>query len=150
MKNFKKNIQTVGLGAVGAIAGKAVKNKLVPMIPGVGQNELVKSFAPALVGLYLMDNKNSMLADLGTGMAISAVADYASAKIPGIGEITGDDLTAVAAEVIEGLDDNIDEILRVGGGDDFEDLSDDLEFEDVGDDFDDLSDDLSDDLEFEE
>jgi len=149
MKNFKKNIQTVGLGAVGAIAGKAVKNKLVPMIPGVGQNELVKSFAPALVGLYLMDNKNSMLADLGTGMAISAVADYASAKIPGIGEITGDDLTAVAAEVIEGLDDNIDEILRVGGGDDFEDLSDDLEFEDVGDDFDDLSDDLSDDLEFE-
>ena len=141
MKNFKKNIQTVGLGAVGAIAGKAVKNKVVPMIPGVGQNELVKSFAPALVGLYLMDNKNSMLADLGTGMAISAVADYASAKIPGIGEITGDDLTAVAAEVIEGLDDNIDEILRVGdGGDDFEDMGDD--FEDMGDDFEDLSDDL--------
>ena len=142
MKNFKKNIQTVGIGAVGAIAGKAVKNKLVPMIPGVGQNELVKSFAPALVGLYLMDNKNSMLADLGTGMAISAVADYASAKIPGIGEITGDDLTAVAAEVIEGLDDNIDEILRVGDdmGDDFEDLGDD--FEDLGDDFEDLGDDM--------
>jgi len=148
MKNFKKNIQTVGLGAVGAVAGKAVKNKLVPMIPGVGQNDLVKSFAPALVGLYLMDNKNSMLADLGTGMAIAAVADYASAKIPGIGEITGDDLTAVAAEVIEGLDDNIDEILRVGDdfddvGDDFEDLSDD--FDDVGDDFEDLSDDLDED-----
>ena len=134
MKNFKKNIQTVGLGAVGAVAGKAVKNKIVPMIPGVGQNDLVKSFAPALIGIYLMDNKNSMLADLGTGMAIAAVADYASAKIPGIGEITGDDLTAVAAEVIEGLDDNIDEILRVGdGGDDFEDM---------GDDFEDLSDDL--------
>jgi len=141
MKNFKKNIQTVGLGAVGAVAGKAVKNKLVPMIPGVGQNELVKSLAPALVGIYLMDNKNSMLADLGTGMAIAAVADYASAKIPGIGEITGEDLTAVAAEVIEGLDDNIDEILRVGdGGDDFEDMGDD--FEDMGDDFEDLSDDL--------
>ena len=141
MKNFKKNIQTVGLGAVGAVAGKAVKNKIVPMIPGVGQNDLVKSFAPALIGIYLMDNKNSMLADLGTGMAIAAVADYASAKIPGIGEITGDDLTAVAAEVIEGLDDNIDEILRVGdGGDDFEDMGDD--FEDMGDDFEDLSDDL--------
>jgi len=141
MKNFKRNIQTVGLGAVGAVAGKAVKNKLVPMIPGIGQNMLVKSFAPALVGIYLMDNKNSMLADLGTGMAISAVADYASAVIPGIGEITGDDLTAVAAEVIEGLDDNIDEILRVGdGGDDFEDMGDD--FEDMGDDFEDLSDDL--------
>ena len=142
MKNFKKNIQTVGLGAVGAVAGKAVKNKLVPMIPGIGQNTLVKSFAPALVGIYLMDNKNSMLADLGTGMAISAVADYASAVIPGIGEITGDDLTAVAAEVIEGLDDNIDEILRVGDdmGDDFEDMGDD--FEDMGDDFEDLGDDM--------
>lgn len=123
MKNLKKNVQTVGLGAVGALGAKAVKNKVVPMIPGVGQNETVKALLPAALGLFLMEQKNSMLQDIGTGMAIGAVSDFAAAKIPGINDLTGDDMTAVAAEVIEGLDENVDEILRVGDdlGDDFDD-----------------------------
>jgi len=146
MKNLKKNVQTVGLGAVGLLGAKAVKNKVVPMIPGVGSNDLVKALLPAAVGLFLMEQKNSMLQDIGTGMAIGAVGDFAAAKIPGINDLTGDDMSEIAANVIEGLDDNIDEILRVGDdlGDDFDDVGDD--FDDVGDDFDDVGDDLGDDF----
>ena len=140
MKNLKKNLISVGLGTGGAIAAKVVSNKLVPMIPRVGDKPIVKSLLPIALGVFLMDNKSAMLADLGFGMAVSGASDFAAKKVPGIGAIINDDMESVAAQVIEGLDEQVDEILNVSD-DDMGD--DDMGDDDMGDD--DMGDDMSDD-----
>ena len=115
MKNLMKDLQTAGLGIAGALGAKVVKNKVLPMIPGVGTNEYLKDIAPIALGLFMMRQKNVMLQDAGLGMIIGAGADFAAAKIPGIGEITGDDVSAVADAVIMGLNEEINEALEMNG-----------------------------------
>jgi len=145
MKNLQKNLMAVGAGTAGAIAAKAVANKLVPMLPMVGTNAIAKRAVPIALGIFLMDNKNAMLADLGFGMAVSAAGDLVQEKIPAIGDITGEDMASIAAQVIEGLDEEVDTILQMNddvSGDD--DVSDDMSDDVSGDD--DVSDDMSDDV----
>jgi len=125
MKNLKKNVMAVGAGTAGAIAAKAVANKLVPMLPVIGSNEYAKRAVPIALGIFLMDNKNSMIADLGFGMAVSAAGDFVQEKVPAIGAITGEDLESVAAQVIEGLDEQVDTILQ---------MNDDMADDEMGDD----------------
>jgi hypothetical protein len=152
MKNLKKNAMAVALGTAGAIGSKVVKNKIVPMIPGIGSNEYAKGVAPIALGLFLMNNKNQMLQDLGLGMAISAAGDLVAAKVPGIGDITGEDMNGVVNDVILGLDDQVNDILSDDVSDDMsDDVSDDILSDDVSDDMsdelgDDMSDDVSDDM----
>jgi len=127
-KNLQANAMRVLYGTGGAIGGKFVRNKIAPSIPFIKDKPDLVALAPVLVGLFLMDNKNKMISDAGYGMAISSAADLATKKIPAIGEITGDDLDALADEVLEGLDDEINDVLNLN-----DDLSDDID--------DDLSDD---------
>lgn len=111
-KNIGKNAKTAGLGIVGGFGGKFVKNKLVPMVPGIGDNPYAQKLAPVVVGLFLMESKNSMLQDIGSGMVITAGADFVAEKMPGISALTGDDYAQVAANVLDGIDDEIDEIMK--------------------------------------
>ena len=152
MKNIGKNVKLVALATGGGVAAKVVKNKVVPMIPGISNYPIAGDLVPLAAGLFLMNNKNSMLQDIGLGMAVGAASDLVAAHVPGIGEITGEDMNGVAEEIIHGLNEEIQSILNEKVGDDVlneelsEELSDDINEElsdEVNDEF---SDELSEEL----
>lgn len=111
-KNVGKNLKTVGFGIGGAIGAKFIKNKLLPMLPIPEAVKPYEGVITVAAGLILMEQKGDLMQDIGLGLAIGAGGDLVAEHVPGIHELTGEDMSGLAEKVINGINEEMEEIIK--------------------------------------